>query len=205
MNNKIITALFFLFLLILVLLGALIFGISDQTLISKFNSLSTILLTIFTLIYVFLTYLILRSNNKMIAEQNRPFVIFNLPTEGTYLILSIKNIGKRPAYDVNINTNPELKNFVTLKGFTFDKSVFPLLSQKFLPPGIDIRNIIGQTMQVIEMPTEEKKIEVSIGYHDSFGNKYSENYNVDLNNTVSNQKTVRSISRSIILKKYQKI
>ena len=157
MKTKIVTALYILFLVISVLLGVFLFGISDKTLVSKLNSLSTILLGIFTLTYVLLTYLILQSNNKMVAEQNRPFVIFNLPTEGTNLLLSIKNIGKRPALNVSINTNPELTNFITLQGFTFDKSVFPLLSQKFLPPGIDIRNIIGQTMDILEMSEEEKR------------------------------------------------
>ena len=191
MRVKLVSSIFLIFIIILVSLGILIFGLSDEVLISKLNSLSTILLAIFTLIYVFLTYLILRSNNKMVTEQNRPFVILSLPTEGTNLILLIRNIGKRPAYNVKISLSSNIKNLITLKGFTFEKSVLPFLSQKFLPPGIDIRNIIGQTMKILELSEEQKKIEISIDYSDSFKNIYSDNYEIDLNNSISLQKIVQ--------------
>lgn len=191
MKNKIINLVFIFFLIILIIVGILLYNISDNILISKLNSLSTLLLSIFTLIYVFLTYLILRSNNKMVIEQNRPFVIFNLPTEGTNLILSIKNIGKRPAYNVKISTNNKLEKLVTLKGFSFSDAVLPFLSQKFIPPDYEIKNIIGKTMNILELNEEDKKIEVNINYFDSDNNEYNKSYEIDLNNAISKQKIVQ--------------
>lgn len=63
-----------------------------------FNKNSGALVFTFTGIYAALTYLIVRSNLKILEETTRPYVLVTLPVKAPFLILlSIKNLGKRPA------------------------------------------------------------------------------------------------------------
>jgi len=87
----------------------LIYLFADSCFIKRVNGISNVFLSVLTAGYVFLTYWILKSTRQSIVEQTRPYVIASLPLENEQVWLSIRNIGNRPALDVNVTITPTLE------------------------------------------------------------------------------------------------
>ena len=74
--------------------------------------LSSIVLTIITACYVYLTWKLLRETQVARAEARRPeLAIYLHPSEVgmSFLMLTIENIGSGPAYDVRFTTNVDFR------------------------------------------------------------------------------------------------
>lgn len=141
---------------------------------------SNVIIAFLTLLYVVLTYLILESNNKTIKEQLRPYVIVTMPTSGFEIFFSIKNYGKRPAFNVDINVEPDLDS---IQQKQFKGSHRPLLKHAFIGPNQEFRNFFAASLVAFESSPREKINTIftfHCNYSDSEGNKYSEKYSIDL-------------------------
>jgi len=159
---------------------ALIVAFADSGFVKTMNSVSNVLLSVLTAGYVFLTYWILKSTRRSIVEQTRPYVIASLPLKGQQILLSIRNIGNRPAFDVKIRFTPSLE---TLGGeITFWK---PLLTQSFLPPDHEIHNPVALAFDTLDLDPTKRVFQVQVEYSDSDQIPYATKlYSIDLNTYV---------------------
>jgi len=168
---------------IVVLLAAILLYIfSDSSFVERFSKISTALLAILTAGYVLLTYWILKSTRQSIQEQTRPFVIASLPLEGFEIVLSIKNIGNRPAENVNVHFDPPLDRIG--EDFPLKEAAEGLPSQSFMPPEFEVRQPVALTPAVLKLDSSEKVFKVSLHYCDSQGVTYSDKYDINLGSYV---------------------
>jgi len=175
--------------LIIVIAVVLLYIFADSSFVRRLGDVSTIVLAILTGGYVLLTYWILKSTRQSIQEQTRPYIVTSLPLEGMELMLSVKNIGSRPAYNVKVTFNPSLD---ILGGDTWFKEAWqPLLSHSFLPPHFEVRNPVGITPHIVTLPPDQKVFHVTVAYSDSEGTTYPDSYTIDLNSYVFQKKVLR--------------
>jgi hypothetical protein len=169
----------------------------------KLNQNANLLLVFLTGAYVILTYLILNSQRKLSSEQSRPFVYASLPTDGIEVVLSIKNIGNRPAYNVKVTFEPKLTMLSTRS--VFQGMSEPLLEQSFMPPDFEIRNPVSTTIDVLELDKQNQVFQVKLRYEDSEAHEYSDQYSINLGSYVFDRKVmdytiehhVESISKTL--------
>jgi len=186
---------------VLLLFGVLLFVFADSPFGEKLNKISTGLVVILTAGYVLFTAWILKSNRKSIEEQTRPFVVASLPLQGFEILLSVKNIGNRPAKNVQVAFVPSLDSIHADPPFA--KTAQPLLAQIFMPPGFEVSNPIALTTDILS--TTARVFHVTVKYTDSRGEEYSEAYDIDLNSYVYREREahqnvehyLHSISESI--------
>jgi len=72
------------------------------------NQYSNLILVIVTVIYVYLTYKMLKSNKELIQETTRPYVVVDLSAIDNKILLNIKNEGNRAAFNIRILIKPNL-------------------------------------------------------------------------------------------------
>jgi hypothetical protein len=75
----------------------------------------------------------------------------------------------------------------------------------FMPPDYEIRNPIGVTVPILELPGDKKIFNVFIEYCDSEKNRYKENYHIDLNSYVFKEKIVRYDIERYLIKLFLKL
>src|ERR1035437_1508350 len=124
-------------------------------------------------IYVYLTGRILDSSRSFANEQIRPFVVMSMPLDGesTRIILSIKNVGVRPALDVRIKCVPSPQELLKWSRGGFDIS--RMLEQPMIAPNQEFRAYLCETFYVLEKGTSyPTHFDVSIRYRDSNDNPY---------------------------------
>jgi prepilin signal peptidase PulO-like enzyme (type II secretory pathway) len=170
---------FFVYLTVFLVL-VLIVVFADSFFVHRVNGVSNVLLSVLTAGYVFLTYWILKFTRQSILEQNRPYVIANLPYENQQVWLSVRNIGNRPALDVKVTFTPSLE---VLGG----KSELwtPLLTQAFLAPNDEKRNPAGLAFDIVKLDPANKVFRVEVTYYDSERVSYSTKpYKIDLSEYV---------------------
>lgn len=142
---------------------------------------SSLILVFLTYVYVLLTYLILNSSNKLAKEQLRPYVIANFTEENNSLYFSIKNYGKRPAYNIKVNMSDGLEEFQVdaIRG-----NYKYLLEQKFLAPLQELKNFVTDPAYIISPRKKDinKCFDFNITFYDSDDEKYELKYQIDLNN-----------------------
>lgn len=142
---------------------------------------SSLILIYLTYIYVLLTYRILNSSSKLSKEQLRPYVIANFVEENNSVFLSIKNYGKRPAYNVKINMTDGFENLQidSIKG-----NYKYLLEQKFLAPSQEIKNLVTDPAYIISPRKKDinKCFDFDVVFSDSDQKKYELKYQIDFNN-----------------------
>ena len=175
----------------------------DSEFFKKLNQNVNLLLVFLTAAYVILTYLILNSQRKLSSEQSRPFVYASLPIDGMEIILSIKNIGNRPAYNVKVTFEPNLTTLSTRP--VFEGMSEPMLDQSFMPPNFEIRNPVSSTIDVLKLDKPKQLFQVKLTYTDSEANEYSDQYSINLGSYVFDKKVmdqtiehhVESISKTL--------
>lgn len=156
--------------------------------VSNIGSFSNVILAGLTLIYVFLTYLILVSNNQSIKEQNRPFIVVSLPYINHRLDLKVENVGNRPAKNVSITFNPDLSVMFTENSYR--DTYKNMLNQKFMPPGFSANDMVGTSFDTMNREKKEREIEMSVKYEDLTGNSYSHTYEIHVHNYLYTDKVV---------------
>lgn len=152
----------------------------DSDIATRVGKSSAIILALLTAGYVVLTYQILRSTRP------RPLVFANLFTDEIDLLLSIRNIGSRPAYKVEITFEPSLDVLSPDSGFK--GAAEPMLKQPFMPPDFEVRNFISSTLHVMSFDRSRRLFKVNIVYHDANGQKFSDLYHIDLDSFVFEKK-----------------
>ncbi|MEL7834256.1 hypothetical protein [Fodinibius sp. Rm-B-1B1-1] len=155
--------------------------------VSNIGSYSNVILAGLTLVYVFLTYLILRSNNQSIKEQNRPYIVVSFPYINHRLDLKVKNIGNRPAKNVSISFDPDLSAMFTE---SYRESYKNMITQKFMPPGFSANDMIGISFDTMKTEKENREINVSVEYEDLENNEYSHDYEIHVHNYLYSDKVV---------------
>ncbi len=158
--------------IICTLLALVAFVFPDSWPIQRLDSISTVLLALLTGAYVFFTYKILDSTRP------QPHVFVSLPSEQMDIFLSLKNIGNRPAYDVQITVDPSLDVIAPSEAFKGASS--PMLRQTFLPPGTEIRNFVSSSVQVLSEKGVTTKFKIDIKYRDVNFRRYSDSYEIDV-------------------------
>jgi hypothetical protein len=190
--------------ILLTLLMILLIVFADLPLIRTINANANVFLAILTGFYVLFTYWILKTTRSSLLEQNRPYVIVSLPLDDINLMLSIKNFGKRPAFRINVNINPSLEQINTHE---FMKKTWPpMLSQTFLAPEQEIRNLIGVAPALLKIEPEKKKFDIEVDYYDSEHNHFNHKYYIDLNSYIFEEamhipniiSSLNSISKTLI-------
>ena len=148
------------------------------------TAIGTIVLAIVTIIYVILTYYILKSSSKATREQLRPFVIVDMLAINDEICLRIRNTGKKAALDVHINISPSFDDILLA---TDDKSkkwidYKPLLNQSYISPGYEIILMINFGFRFLEQKEEDKRYlyHVNTNYKDTDNVPYIESYIIDL-------------------------
>jgi hypothetical protein len=162
------------------------------------NTVSMVLLALFTAVYVFVTHRILRSNQQMLQEQNRPYVIAGLPAKDLEVVLSIKNTGRRLAHNVVITFDPPLE---TIGGRWFDKSsADQLLRHSSFPPEFEVSGVVNVTPALKDRDPASMRFKVHSSYFDSGGKAYSEEYEISLSSYVFERMAFeRSLRRTLEL------
>lgn len=151
--------------------------------------ISTLLIAIATVIYVFFTYRLVKINSSALKEQLRPYVVASLPLRGEQIDLVVENIGKRPAYNVKISFTPELDKIL----FRAPKSAYePLMSHKFLPPNFQAGNIISYGGYLTDNNLNDIIFDVKIKYEDTDGILYEEEYEIDIGSYIFENKFIQS-------------
>jgi hypothetical protein len=167
-------------------LAIIAFIFAETWYITRINNIATTLLAILTAAYVAFTYYILKST------QAQPNVIAFLYDVGgpndIEIYLSIKNIGTRPAYEVEVTFYPPLE---ILAPTEFIKGASgPMLKQPYMPPGLDVRNLVSTTLNVLHMKDESKKFKVKIRYRDFKYKWYDDTFEIDLGSFIFKEKFI---------------
>ena len=165
---------------ILVVLGVLAYICADSSYVKRVGDVATILLALLTSAYVVFTYQILRSTRP------QPHVIAALRADEIEILLSIKNIGARPAYDVRVTFDPSLDLLAPTQYFKGAGS--PLLTQSFLPPETEVCNLVSSTVKVLSDASAPRRFRVTIRYSDFQRRNYSDSYEIDLGSYVFENK-----------------
>jgi hypothetical protein len=142
------------------------------------------LMVVLTAIYVFATIKMLKSMNKtnqlttdIEKEKSRPYVIFDIEIRDDFgVYLTLENIGKTPAFDIQLEVKPGL-----VKRFGSKRNVgigFIDNGIKFLSPKRKLCDLIDSTLSFYEK--KELHFSGEVTYRDKWGDSYKENYSIDL-------------------------
>ena len=143
----------------------------------------TAIYVILTGIYAFLTYRIMSANHgavnamrDQIVASVRPYVYFDLVSDGPIIEGILKNTGVTAAYDVVVSLKPAIK--VDLRGAAKD----PCLIGKtisFFAPARQVREFLGS---YAELKASNASLTYSgeVTYFDAERRKYSEKFQIDL-------------------------
>jgi energy-coupling factor transporter transmembrane protein EcfT len=147
------------------------------------------ILAILTYIYVLLTFFLLRSNNNALEEQLRPYVILTFPEIRSFVYVSLKNYGQRPALDIKIKISKGLEEFVVE---SVGENYINIFNQKFLAPNQEIKHFFTDVGYIYspKNPNARKVFDIIINYKDSYGKEYEIDYSIDF----STQFDVRGIT-----------
>src|SRR5438046_2001709 len=118
-----------------------------ETALSVVTTIATVVVAIVTCIYAYYTHRVVLANEAVVAEQTRPYIVVGLPSRNRKIDLSIKNIGRRPAYDISIVCTPDLREIaLTEQG---DSMFRPLMAQRILSPNDEVLGLVGLTPQIV--------------------------------------------------------
>lgn len=185
------------------------------------NAIATAILVLITGWYAYITKKILKSGEDTSKEMLRPYIVVNIYSEDLFINLSISNIGKRPAKDLNITFDPSLKmiekansenleNDKSYEGFDHE----PMLNQKFMPPNHSVNTVLAYNPFFIHNERLPRIYTVTFTYKDLNNISYKEEYTFDLSSYVYKHKSMnhtdnyhfKEISKSLksIDKKFKK-
>lgn len=179
---------------------------TEPSISTTISIISTLILTVLTGIYVWLTHKISKTNTLMLQEQIRPYVIVHCPLEDKRLKIIVANIGQRPAYNVKIDFIDKqlIENLIIDKkaktiGINPETSIF-----KFLPPSQNIIDFINFSATLVgDMKDKLNDLKVKVDYEDSFKNKYSEEYVISIESYVFSSKA-QQLSNNFLLEEISK-
>lgn len=73
------------------------------------SALWSFLVTVATIVYVILTYKLLKETQKARLDSIQPYVIVDFYYKKTFLYMTVKNFGNDSAFDIEIEVSPKIK------------------------------------------------------------------------------------------------
>ncbi|TYS63514.1 hypothetical protein FZC76_20060 [Sutcliffiella horikoshii] len=150
------------------------------------------IIAIFTMIYVVLTYLILKSNKKMIEEnvkgrerEYRPEVIGFFREERGFLYFQLKNIGRRLAINTQIDFIPDLNMWTYMNDVDFLKGrIKTIAPNQFYDTYVGVQHEVKKEYEeLLSLHSDNKgsgETFIKIKYNDEDGINYESYYEVSL-------------------------
>jgi hypothetical protein len=185
-KDKIVNVIVLIFTAFCLLLIVYPFLYPSSDVASDIQKYSATVLAFLTLLYVLLTFYIVKSNSKSLKELLRPYIVVTFPIKYNRLYFSIKNIGRRPAKNLNINIEPEIGSIQqqNLKG-----NCNSLLKQTFVAPEQEFINIIDLLPSILRNQSE-KIFNIKTVYEDLYGEIFTESFTIILSNYLYNEMSV---------------
>jgi hypothetical protein len=141
--------------------------------------ISSLVLTVITACYAYLTWRLLKESQEMRLAAARPeLAIYITSHEGamSLIMLRLENVGRGPAYSLRLTTNidfrPEGRRTALREIGLFRKGL------SYFAPGQRIEHFLVSLIGKLE---ELKKVplEITAVYHDSVGKEYSRTFTID--------------------------
>lgn len=156
--------------LIITLLYALLLFFKFENLDSSI--ITNFLIIIMTYFLVVFAWVNLKKSRDDSYLQNRAYLIFDIEFEEGIFYFFLKNIGKTPAFEVEVRSIPDLKMFnISSLNEVFKSKI------SFFPPGKEIKSDFDYSEDFFQreiIPT------IIISYKDSEGKIHSESTTIDL-------------------------
>lgn len=140
--------------------------------VDQLSVMSNVFLTIVGVMSICVIY-------KQYINEHRPYVYFNIEIKDRFIYASLENFGKRPAYNILIKTNPEIKRVSC--GIKYELGKTSCLIKKnisFLPPNKKLCDLINSGPSFYK--NDVINYDIKITYKDYFGKTYKEEYNLNL-------------------------
>lgn len=169
-----------------------VFYSKEELNLADYLSFTMILLTYF---YVIFTWEMLEKLKKESYLEKRPYLISDFESENSFLRIYVKNIGKTPAKNVEIQIRPDIKIF---DNKSLNQSIF---KEKilFFPPEKQIGSLINTTPEFFK--NESSEYEISLSYSDVFDRIFEEKIILNLEHHKSQmylpQKDITDIVKSL--------
>lgn len=171
MKNTIIKKIFTFWVLTIILiviilsvgfLGGLLIGIYLKTgnSLNVLSSFSTPIVALATIIYVILTYYLLRNNNKLLKLQNNPRVFVGYETDEkdkSLTFLFVENLGMGPALDIRLSVNPDMSCY-DAKHKRISDHPFLRNGVAYLSPGKKVRTFLTGLRKMEKEEFQKKPI-----------------------------------------------
>lgn len=150
------------------------------------GALWNFLVTIATIVYVILTYKLLRETTETRKSQNRPYIIADMELNGIYLKMIVRNVGNSPALNINMIIEPKINN--------------PFSNIEFLAPNRELSSIIKFIFHKNSDEPENTKYKFSISYEDTYKYKYNNEYNIDISPLLNSTNFCENENKEIVEK-----
>lgn len=161
-------------------------------------AIASVLSVIVTVVYVVLTYKILKSSEISSNEQTRPYVTVSLESKNGFLYLVIENHGIRPAFNMCAKFTPDLDERLMHDKL---KKTTKLLQQEVILPKQKFNPVLSfnkDTLHDEVFDQIEKNYAVVVSYLDSNNKQYQEYYNINLDDFFFSEKSMEhTISHNI--------
>lgn len=152
--------------------------------INSNSALWSFLVTIATIVYVILTYRLLKETAKARKLQSQPYIIADLVIKGIFLKMIVKNIGNNCALNVKIEVEPEVNN--------------PFSNIDFLAPEGEISNVIKYITHSQSTNSENLKYKFKIFYEDTYKEKYYHEYTIDISPLLLSTNYIENENKAIV-------
>jgi len=135
------------------------------------TAISTVILVLATSIYVYFTYKLTKETTKLREVETTPFMsILTKPTNPIEMI--IENIGKAPAYNIEIEFDEKY-----LDCFLFDNCKKNKNKISYFSPNQQLKFLLKQYNKLEKTP--HKAIPISISYQSNDGRIFKETFNIE--------------------------
>jgi len=148
--------------------------------------LATIVLTVVAIRGASISRQTLEATERLERERSRPYVTVNLVNQPRGVIqMVVENFGKTAAYDVKIQTTPEILILHGGEGVhppaeSEDPHPFIRHGIPFLPPRMLQKNVIALSFKRFKAKYESKRFEGSVSCQDKDGHRYTDPLVIDL-------------------------
>jgi len=171
-------------------LGGLLIGIYQKTgnILNVLSSLSTPVVAAATIVYVILTWRLVRNSVQLMEEQNRPRIFVDYEPLGmnrARLKLIVENRGVGAAYDIKLRVDPDIDCYnVNHKKF----SEHPFLKNgiSYLSPGRRVSEELTVLSDISEKDEFTSKPNVTAEYKNFKGKKYRGEFIIDFSYMAEN-------------------
>jgi hypothetical protein len=169
--------------------GGLLIGVHQKAgnALSVLSSLSTPVVAAATILYVILTYRLVRNSIQLLEEQNRPRIFVDYESLGmnwARIRLIVENRGVGAAHNIRLSVNPDMDCY-SVDHKRFSEHPFLKNGISYISPG---RKREGFLTVLSGMPKEDFAIKpiVTAEYENSRGKKYIEEFTIDFSYMLEN-------------------